>query len=188
MGQVRDGLCSTGELQETFPLPAGVLAEMVKLCRTKLAVAVTFAAGFRLHVVLVPEQAPLQLANESPGAAVAVRVTRLPVPNWAEAEVQLGPQLIAVGPLTTVPCPFPVASFCTVTVTTVPMSSVSAARLLVVSGSVVPPAVATLTTLVTRLVPLPETMFALSRYVALAPDGRVTVELMPPLPLAAPRA
>jgi len=50
------------------------------------------------------------------------------------------------------------------------MSSVSAARLLVVSGSVAP-AVATFTTLVTRLVPLPATMLALSTYVALAPKG-----------------
>src|SRR5882724_306207 len=66
------------------------------------------------------------------------------------------------------------------------MSSVSAARLLVVSGSVAP-AVATFTTLVTRLVPLPPMMLALSTYVALAPDGKVTVVLMLPLPLAAPQ-
>src|SRR5438045_3475819 len=159
---------------------------MVKLWSVNFAVAVTLVAGFRLQVVATPEHAPLHPTNVSPGSAMAVSVTRLPVANWAEAEVQAGPQLIAAGLLTTVPRPVPVASFWTVTVTTVPMSSVSAARLLVVSGSVTPAAV-TFTTFVTRLVPLPATMLALSTYVALAPEGSVTVVLMLPLPLAPPQ-
>src|ERR1700682_1711383 len=121
-----DWLCSTGEVQETVPWPAGALPLMVKLWSMNFAIAVTFAAGFRLQVVATPEHAPLQPTNVSPGSGTAVSVTRLPVANWAEAEVQPGPQLIAAGLLTTVPRPVPVASFWTVTMTTVPMSSVSA--------------------------------------------------------------
>src|SRR6185295_10129040 len=123
MVQALGWLCSTGEVQERLPFPPGELAEMLKLCSTNFAVAVTLAAGFRLQVGLVPEHAPLQPVKESPGTAVAVSVTRFPLANCEDAEVQDGPQLMATGLLTTVPCPFPVASFCTVTVTTVAMSS-----------------------------------------------------------------
>src|SRR5437588_8873074 len=170
-----------------FPFPAGALAVMVKLCGMNLAVTVVFEAGLMLQGFVVPVQPPLQLEKESPGTAVAVSESRFPVTKFADAEVQAEPQLIAAGLLTTVPRPPPVESFCTVTATTVPMSLVTAARSLVVSGSVVPEPFATLTTLVTRLVPLPETTLALSRYVAGAPEGRVTVVLMLPLPLAAPQ-
>src|SRR5712691_99314 len=162
MVQVLDWLCNTGEVQDRLPFPPGALAEMVKLCGMNFAVAVTETAGLMLQVVLVPLHAPLQTEKESPGAAIAVRVTSPPVANAAVALLQAVPQLMAAGLLTTVPRPPPVASFCTVTLTTEPMSSVSAARLLVVSGSVAPAPVATLTTLVTRPVPLPAMTLALS--------------------------
>src|SRR4051794_10107060 len=112
--QVLDCVCSTGEVQERLPFPAGALAVMAKLWGTNFAVAVAFAAGFRLQVVATPLHAPLHPARESPGSAIAVRVRRFPVPNCAAAELQAGPQLIATGLLTTVPRPVPVASFWTV--------------------------------------------------------------------------
>ncbi len=133
---------------------------MLKLPSMNFAVAVTLAAGVRLQALAVPLHAPLQLTKTSPGAAMAVSVSCLLMANCAEALVQPLLQLIAAGLLTIEPWPVPVASFCAVTVTTLPMSLVTAARLLVVSGSVVPGsaggvagcpggAVATLTTLVT---------------------------------------
>src|SRR5437764_8903442 len=136
MVQLLEDRCATGVVQEMLPLPAGAVPVMLKLFATNFAVAVTLAAGLRLQVVALPLHAPLQLENESPCTELAVSVTRFPVPKLAAALVQAGPQLIATGLETTVPWPVPVASFCTVTVTTLPMSSVSAARLLVVSGSV----------------------------------------------------
>src|SRR5262249_45208829 len=111
MVQVLDWLCSTGEVQETLPLPPGALPVTWKLPRLNFAVAVTLVAGFRLQVVEVPEHAPLHPTKVSPDCAVAVSVTRLPVANWADAEVQPVPQLIAAGLLTTVPRPVPAASF-----------------------------------------------------------------------------
>src|SRR5438309_1810169 len=117
------------------PEGSGALAVMLKFCASNRAVAVTLAAGLRLQVVEVPLQAPLQLTKVSPCTALAVKVTRLFFAKFADALVQAGPQLIAAGPETMLPWPVPAASFCTVTVTTLPMSSVSAARLLVVSGS-----------------------------------------------------
>src|SRR5438067_8376356 len=135
MVQVLEERCATGVLHESEPLPPGALAVMLKFCASNRAVAVTLAAGLRLQVVEAPLQAPLQLTKVSPCTALAVRATRLFFAKFADALVQAGPQLIAAGPETMLPWPVPAASFCTVTVTTLPMSSVSAARLLVVSGS-----------------------------------------------------
>jgi hypothetical protein len=71
-----------------------------------LKVAVTEAAPFIVqeHVAAVPEHAPLQPAKTEPVAAVAVRVTRVPL---VSASVQSDPHAIPAGLLETVPEPEP---------------------------------------------------------------------------------
>ncbi len=72
-----------------------------------LNVAVTLFAPsiVTVHVVFVPEHAPLQPANTDPLAGVAVSVTLVPELNDAE---QVLPQFIPDGLLVTVPLPVPV--------------------------------------------------------------------------------
>ncbi len=67
--------------------------------------AVTFCAFVMLNVqVRVPLQAPLQPLKVEPVAAVAVRVTGVPL---SKLELQVLPQLIPAGVLVTLPLPFP---------------------------------------------------------------------------------
>jgi len=96
---IPDGLLATVPV----PVPALVTAR-VKAC--VLNVAVTDLAAFIVTVqVPVPEHPPpLQPANTEPLAALAVRVTEVPLLNDAE---QVLPQLIPAGLLVTVPLPAP---------------------------------------------------------------------------------
>jgi hypothetical protein len=79
-----------------------------------LNVAVTAAAPpiVHEHVAAVPLHAPLQPANTEPEAAVAVRVTRVPV---VRASVQSVPHVIPAGLLETVPEPEPFLATVSVT-------------------------------------------------------------------------
>jgi hypothetical protein len=70
-----------------------------------LKVAITEAAAESVTVhAAVPVQAPVHPAKEEPAAAVAVRVTAVPLGKLA---VQVEPQLIPEGVLVTVPVPVP---------------------------------------------------------------------------------
>ena len=72
-----------------------------------LNVAVTVVAALIATVHVVPETVlhPLQLANVDPPAALAVRVTLVPLSYGSE---QSAPQLIPAGLEVTVPLPLPV--------------------------------------------------------------------------------
>jgi len=61
----------------------------------------------RVHVVLVPVQAPDQPANVLLASGVAVTCTLVPLENDAEAVEQDVPQSIPAGELTAVPFPVP---------------------------------------------------------------------------------
>jgi hypothetical protein len=70
-----------------------------------VAVTVTLTAVFIVTTQApVPEQAPLQPANEEPAAGEALRVTD--VPGVKDCE-QVAPQLMPAGALVTVPEPLP---------------------------------------------------------------------------------
>ncbi|MBA3913029.1 MAG: hypothetical protein H0X25_04045 [Acidobacteriales bacterium] len=78
-----------------------------KDCKVALKVAVTDAALRTLmEQVLVPVQAPVQPVNAKPGLGVAVSVRVVPLSKFA---MQVLPQSIPEGELTTVPVPEPAA-------------------------------------------------------------------------------
>jgi len=94
-----------GEL-ETEPEPEPVF-ETVNVCvGTVLNVAVTDRAWLIVtwHCPVPEQPSPLQPANAEPSAAVAVRVTTVPLVYCAE---HVAPQLIPAGELVTVPEPEP---------------------------------------------------------------------------------
>ncbi len=90
------------------PVPVCILftaSVNVPLPPDVLNVAVTVVFEFNVSVQLpVPEQPPLQPANEEPEDGVAIKVTTVPEENDLE---QLEPQLMPEGLLVTVPVPVP---------------------------------------------------------------------------------
>jgi hypothetical protein len=102
--QVEPQLIPLG-FEVTVPLPAPDLA-MVSVKATWVKVAVTDFAALKLTVQEAPETEshPLQLEKTDPVAAVAVRVTTVPLSYWAE---QVEPQSIPLGLEVTVPLPGP---------------------------------------------------------------------------------
>ncbi len=123
--------------------------------------------------------------NAPPAAAIAFRLIIVPSRKTPVAVPHPGGQLIAAGLLITVPGQ--VVPLVTVTVSSVPIESTSAAVLLRVSGSVTPAGVAMVAMLVTLEFPEPAITLTFNRNVALAPTLRLTVVLMLPVPEATPQ-
>jgi hypothetical protein len=89
----------------TDPEPAPLFT-IVRPTGESAKVAVTLVAALiETTQEAVPAQPPLQPAKVEPGAAVAVKVTLLPLGKVAE---QVAPQLMPAGALPTVPAPAPV--------------------------------------------------------------------------------
>jgi hypothetical protein len=86
-----------------LPVPAGVTVS-VAVWRSKVAVTVASAPADKRHVPVPVQPLPVQPANVEPLAAVAVKVTGVPLVKLAE---QVLPQLIPAGLLVTVPLPAP---------------------------------------------------------------------------------
>jgi hypothetical protein len=90
--------------ENTVPAPDPVLATLNPCCAAKLAVT-AWSACIATVQAFVPEQpAPDQPAKREPAAGVAVSVTEVPSPYFAE---QVAPQLIPAGADETVPAPEP---------------------------------------------------------------------------------
>jgi hypothetical protein len=95
------------ELLVTVPVPAPApVTVKVKLFVVKAKLATTVVAAVIVNVqVSVPSQGPApQPVNVDPAAAVAVNVMGVP---FAKLNEHVGPQLMPVGLLFTVPVPFP---------------------------------------------------------------------------------
>jgi hypothetical protein len=102
----------------------------------RLNVAVTEVAALTVTAqVPVPEQAPLQPANDEPAAGAAVRV--LAVPGVTDCE-QVAPQLMPAGLLVTVPEPVPPFVTDSVTGTRLNVAVTEAAALTVTAQVPVP--------------------------------------------------
>jgi hypothetical protein len=83
----------------SLPLSCGTLQ-----VRAKVALADRFALIVSVHVLVFPEQLPLQPEKREPAFGLAVNVTELP---RAKAAEQLAPQLMPAGLDVTVPEPRP---------------------------------------------------------------------------------
>jgi hypothetical protein len=81
-----------------------LLTVSVKVCSAKVAVTVVAALSVTVQVPAPEQPPPLQPVKVDPAAAVAVRVTAVPLVNAAE---QVAPQEIPAGELLTVPEPAP---------------------------------------------------------------------------------
>ena len=119
----------------TLPLPAPALARVsAKLWRLK--VAVTDCADVIVTTQeAVPVHAPLQPAKVDPAAAVAVRVTEVPLLKLAE---QVVPQLMPAGELVTVPLPAPALVSVRLKVCNVNVAVTDCAALMVTTQEAVP--------------------------------------------------
>jgi hypothetical protein len=94
-------------LLETVPAPVPVrLTLNVGLLWFTLKVAVTcwLALSVTVQIGLLPLHAPVQPTKDEPVVAVAVRVTGVP---WLKVALQVCPQLMPAGVLTTLPLPVP---------------------------------------------------------------------------------
>jgi hypothetical protein len=104
------------------PVPALVTVSFIGIGK-KLAVTVFARLITTVQVVVAPVQAPVQALNFEPDAAVAVNLTLVFV---VKLKLQVTPQLIPAGVLTTVPAPVPV--LVTVSLTVAAWASVGASN------------------------------------------------------------
>src|SRR2546425_12401907 len=88
----------------TVPFSAPALFVVRVKVVSKVAVTVVFAVMVTVHGAVPLHPAPLHPAKTDPAAAVAVRVTAVPLLKVAE---QIDPQFISPPPLVTVPDPVP---------------------------------------------------------------------------------
>ena len=102
--QVAPQVIPTGELV-TVPLPVpALLTVSAKVGRLKVAVTVVAAETVTVQAPVPEHPPPLQPVKVEPAAAVAVRVTAVPLVKLAE---QVAPQVMPAGELVTVPLPVP---------------------------------------------------------------------------------
>jgi hypothetical protein len=112
--------CTAAAGQRTVPEPVTSVV-MGKVSLSKRAVMVVSAVGVKMQTGSVEplQTVPLQLVNCDPALPVAVSAMETLGTNWP---VQVVPQLICKGALTTTPAPLPAVSLATVRSTSAPES------------------------------------------------------------------
>jgi hypothetical protein len=133
-------LAQAPPVAETVPLPLTFSVSVVVLppgVTAAVKVAVTFRAALivSVHVLVVPEHAPLQPSNVEPEPAAAVSVTFEPTARFAVQTVAPPPQLIP--PPVTVPFPVTLTDNGTVEVPTPVKLAVTVLALFIVTVQVV---------------------------------------------------